>query len=68
MRDESTADNGIVYEVSYLLLPSLAIGEVPAKVASLRDTITKAGGNKVSQLFNISRILYLTILLIFLML
>ena len=48
MRDESTADNGIVYEVSYLLLPSLAIGEVPAKVASLRDTITKAGGKVLS--------------------
>lgn len=33
-----------VYEVSYLLLPSLAIEQVPAKATSLKDMVTSAGG------------------------
>lgn len=37
-----------VYELSYILLPSLAESEIPAKVGSLKDLITEAGGAVVS--------------------
>jgi len=47
-KTQEKGDNGTVYEVSYLLLPSLAIEQVPAKVVSLRETITKAGGAVIS--------------------
>lgn len=39
---------GTVYEVSYILLPSLAESEIPAKVGSMKDLITQAGGAVVS--------------------
>ncbi|MEI6843255.1 MAG: 30S ribosomal protein S6 [bacterium] len=37
-----------VYEVSYLLLPSLAEEQVPAKMASIRDAVEKVGGEVIS--------------------
>lgn len=42
-------DTSTVYEVSYLLLPSLAIEQVPAKIASIYDVVEKAGGVVISQ-------------------
>ena len=41
-------DTLTIYEVSYLLLPSLAQEQVPAKVASIHDVIEKAGGAVIS--------------------
>lgn len=41
-------DNATVYEVSYLLLPSLAIEQVPGKAANLKDTLTSLGGAIIS--------------------
>ncbi len=37
-----------VYEVSYLLLPSLAIEQVPGKASSLKDMLTSLGGIVIS--------------------
>ncbi len=37
-----------IYEASYLFLPSLAQEQVPAKVASLKEMITSAGGALIS--------------------
>lgn len=37
-----------VYELSYILLPSLAESEVPAKVSGLKDLVTSAGGAVIS--------------------
>ncbi len=45
---EEKVDAMTVYELSYILLPSLAESEIPAKVGSLKDLITKAGGAVVS--------------------
>ncbi|MBA3733464.1 30S ribosomal protein S6 [Patescibacteria group bacterium] len=41
-------DTAAVYEVSYLLLPSLAIEQVPAKASSLKEMLTSAGGLVIS--------------------
>jgi ribosomal protein S6 len=45
---QEKVDMGTVYEVSYILLPSLAESEIPAKVGSMKDLITQAGGAVVS--------------------
>jgi ribosomal protein S6 len=37
-----------IYEVSYLLLPSLAFEQVPTKVAALKEILTSAGGEMIS--------------------
>lgn len=37
-----------VYEVGYTLLPSLAVEQVPARVESLKEMISKAGGAVIS--------------------
>jgi ribosomal protein S6 len=37
-----------VYEASFFLLPSLALEQVPAKTATLREAIEKAGGAMIS--------------------
>ncbi len=37
-----------VYEMSYLLLPSLASEQVPAKATELKDMVTSAGGAVIS--------------------
>jgi ribosomal protein S6 len=37
-----------IYELSYILLPSLAESEIPAKVSFLKDMITSAGGELIS--------------------
>ncbi len=37
-----------VYEVSYLLLPSLAHEQVPAKATALKEMLTSAGGEVLS--------------------
>ena len=42
------ADNLAVYEASYIFLPSLAPEQVPAKVESLKNSITSAGGEMIS--------------------
>lgn len=49
-KQEVVTDNDTltVYEVSYLLLPSLAVEQVPAKVASLKGVLTSAGGQVIS--------------------
>lgn len=44
----NVGDSGIIYEISYLLLPSLADSQVPAKVASIKEMLTSAGGAMVS--------------------
>lgn len=44
----ATDDTLAVYEVSYLLLPSLALEQVPAKVAALKAQLTSAGGQMIS--------------------
>lgn len=41
-------DNATVYEVSYLLLPSLALEQVPGKAAALKDALTSLGGEIIS--------------------
>lgn len=45
---QEKVDTGVVYEVSYILLPSLAESEIPTKVGSLKDSITEVGGAVVS--------------------
>lgn len=42
------SDMSTVYEVSYLLLPSLAIEQVPGKAAVLKDMLTSLGGTLIS--------------------
>jgi ribosomal protein S6 len=37
-----------VYEVSYLLLPSLALEQVPGKATSLKEMVTRLGGTLIS--------------------
>ena len=37
-----------VYEVSYLLLPSLAVEQVPSKAASMKTMLTSLGGTVIS--------------------
>ncbi len=41
-------DTSTVYEVSYVLLPSLAVEQVPAKATSLKEMIQTAGGAVIS--------------------
>lgn len=51
METEKIQENGdkmTVYEVSYLLLPSLAVEQVPARTSSLKEMIKKAGGELIS--------------------
>ena len=43
-----TKDGSAVYEVSYLLLPSLAQEQVPAKATVLKDMLTRVGGEIIS--------------------
>lgn len=45
---QEKGDKMTVYEASYLLLPSLAVEQVPAKVASLKEMLVKAGGELIS--------------------
>lgn len=46
--NKEMGDTVTVYEVSYLLLPSLAPEQVPAHVASVKEVIEKAGGAVIS--------------------
>ncbi len=51
LKDESVdtiEDTGAVYELSYLLLPSLAQEQVPAKAVALKEMLTSAGGQLIS--------------------
>jgi ribosomal protein S6 len=41
-------DSLAVYELSFLLLPSLAQEQVPAKADALKNVVTSAGGNVIS--------------------
>ena len=41
-------DLATVYEVSYLLLPSLALEQVPARVETLTKMVESAGGELIS--------------------
>ena len=45
---QEKSDMSTVYEVSYLLLPSLAVEQVPGKAASLKDMLTSLGGTVIS--------------------
>jgi len=48
-KEEKTNESGMtVYEVSYLLLPSLAIEQVPGEVENIKNSIKSAGGEVVS--------------------
>lgn len=47
-KNKEMGDMATVYEVSYLLLPSLAPEQVPAEADSLKEMITKAGGDVIS--------------------
>lgn len=50
-KEEKTKEKGsdmTVYEVSYLLLPSLALEQVPAVVGEIKNSINTAGGEVVS--------------------
>ncbi len=42
------ADKENIYEISYLLLPSLAEGQVPLDASSIKEAITSKGGAVVS--------------------
>ena len=44
----TTDDNVVVYEVSYLLLPSLATEQVSLKAESLKEQLSSLGGRVVS--------------------
>ena len=46
--EATTSDNLTVYEVSYLLLPSLALEQVPTKVTALKAKLTSVGGQVIS--------------------
>jgi ribosomal protein S6 len=49
--EEKTIEKGdmaVVYEVSYLLLPSLAQEQVPAKADAIQNIVTSAGGAVIS--------------------
>jgi ribosomal protein S6 len=46
--NKEKGDNVTVYEVSYILLPSLALEQVPAKASSLKGVLTSAGGAVIS--------------------
>jgi ribosomal protein S6 len=51
METEKTLEKGdtlTIYEVSYLLLPSLALEQVPAKVTALKEMLTSVGGEVIS--------------------
>jgi ribosomal protein S6 len=52
MEKENKANTGedatTIYEVSYILLPSLAMEQVPAKAAAVKDMLTSAGGAVIS--------------------
>ncbi len=45
---ETKTDNFAVYEVSYLLLPSLAMEQVPAKATGLKDMLSSLAGVIIS--------------------
>ena len=45
---EELKDKSLVYEVSFLLLPSLASEQVPGKAASLKEILTSLGGEVLS--------------------
>jgi len=45
---QEKGENMTVYEVSYLLLPSLAVEQVPAKASSFKEMVSKAGGELIS--------------------
>lgn len=46
--NKEKGDNVTVYEVSYILLPSLALEQVPAKASGLKGVLTSAGGAVIS--------------------
>lgn len=46
--NKEKGDGVAVYEASYLLLPSLAQEQVPAKAAALKSMLTSAGGAVIS--------------------
>ncbi len=47
-KTQEKGDTGAIYEVSYLLLPSLAVEQVPAKASALKEMLTSAGGAVIS--------------------
>ncbi len=46
--NKEEGNTSTVYEVSYLLLPSLAVEQVPAKAVALKGMLTSAGGAVIS--------------------
>lgn len=47
-KTQEKADMMTVYEVSYLLLPSLAQEQVPAEVSAIKEAISSVGGSVIS--------------------
>ncbi len=45
---ETKGDSKVVYEASYLLLPTLSIEQIPAKVASIKQALTSFGAELIS--------------------
>ncbi len=45
---ETAADNSTVYEISYLLLPSIATEQAPLKAASFKDKLVSLGATIIS--------------------
>jgi ribosomal protein S6 len=45
---QEKGDMSAVYEASYILLPSLAFEQVPAKAAAIKSMLTSAGGAVIS--------------------
>ena len=48
LKNEEKGDKLTVYEVSYLLLPSLAETQVPGKATALKEMLTSLGGEIIS--------------------
>ncbi|KND46742.1 MAG: hypothetical protein AB201_02800 [Parcubacteria bacterium C7867-006] len=46
--NKEKGDMSTVYEVSYLLLPSLAVEQVPGKASSIKEMMTRLGGTVIS--------------------
>ena len=47
-KNKERDDMPIVYEISYLLLPSISVEQTSLKTASLKETIEKLGGHIIS--------------------
>ena len=47
-KQDGSQNDMTVYEVSYLLLPTISVEQIPAKVAILKDMVSSYGGEIIS--------------------